>query len=225
MYQAKHAGGQRFTCCRDPHAPGAAPAGGSNGASRHARERKHSRTVEHSDGYRELREANARLESAARSAHENEARARLAHHPQIAKLASARAVLRQPLEPIRRAAALLEPAHADKGLLTRLQGLIEGQLARLSLLIDEVHVGAITLSARMHAEMVTVTVANQGFGLSPHALPGNRDSLPDDSVARGSSHPRLAVVRDLVQAYGGTVAGSSAGKNQGSALVVTLPKA
>jgi diguanylate cyclase len=301
MYQAKYAGGQRFICCRDPHAPGAAPAGGGNGASRHARERKHSHTVEHSAGYRELREANARLESAARSAHENEARARQAQHPQIAKLASARAVLRQPLEPIRRAAALLEHAHADKGLLTRLQGIIEGQLARLSLLIDEVHGGAaasarkpgdergtvdlldilylavaqsgrtltarrqtltrqippgalrvrgdaarlaqafsgllanasaytapggaITLSARMHAEMVTVTVANQGLGLSPHALPGNRDSLPDDSVAMGSSHPRLAVVRDLVQAYGGTVAGSSAGKNQGSALVVTLPKA
>jgi signal transduction histidine kinase len=41
----------------------------------------------------------------------------------------------------------------------------------------------------------------------------------------GSGHHRLAVVRDRVQAYGGTVAGSSAGKNQGSAFVVTLPKA
>jgi diguanylate cyclase len=142
MYQAKYAGGQRFICGRDPHAPGAAPAGGGNGASRHARERKHSLTVEHSAGYRELHEANARLESAARSAHEKEARARHAQHPQIAKLTSARAVLRQPLEPIRRAAALLEHALADKGLLTRLQGIIEGQLARLSLLIDDVHGGA-----------------------------------------------------------------------------------
>lgn len=301
MYVAKRAGGGSFRFCWDVQVPDPRSAPARNGDAREHALRE--RAAE----YLSLRKANHRLETALRLAAEGEARARQARQRQVTMLASASDALRRPLEPIRKAVAMLEHAHEDEALLSRLQGIIEGQIARLSGLIEDLqdggdenasnpgyergtvdllHIlcfavarskpkldarrqvltreplvdalrvhgdatrlgqafsnlldnasthtppgGAITLSATTHAETVTVTVTvpAPGFGLESGALIGNGTSPPRGGLAnsRGSNGfaPGLAAVRDLVKAYGGTLAVSAAGAGHGSEVVVRLPKA
>ncbi len=87
--------------------------------------------------------------------------------------------------------------------------------------------GHITLSLQTSPDCVTVTVADNGAGITPELLPGifdlfvhdtDRTAPPLDGLGIG-----LAVVRDLVEAHGGHVIGRSAGRNLGSEFVVTLP--
>lgn len=269
-----------------------------------ARAREHLLTVEYPGRYEELREANQRQDLAALVASDDNAQARRAPQRQRTLPASASDALRQPLEPIRRAAALLEHAHSDRMLLSRLQGIIERQTERRSMLIDamdggtgtsarnpgngrgtvdlvdilclavarsksqlaarrqvltrqplpdalRVHGdaarlgqafsclldnastltppgGAIMLSAKVLADTVTISVSHESAGLEPDALSGIFGLPSHDTVAmardNGFIHG-LAGVRDLVEAYGGTIVARSAGKNQGSVFVVTLPKA
>jgi diguanylate cyclase len=87
--------------------------------------------------------------------------------------------------------------------------------------------GHITLTAEASADSVTVTVADNGAGIAPELLPGIFDLFvqdidPSEPVFDGLGIG-LAVVRDLVEAHGGHVAGHSAGRNLGSEFVVTLP--
>jgi diguanylate cyclase len=87
--------------------------------------------------------------------------------------------------------------------------------------------GHITLTAEASADSVTVTVADNGAGIAPELLPGIFDLFvqdidPSEPVFDGLGIG-LAVVRDLVEAHGGRVAGHSAGRNLGSEFVVTLP--
>lgn len=87
--------------------------------------------------------------------------------------------------------------------------------------------GHITLSLETSPDCVTVTVTDNGAGITPELLPGifdlfvhdtDRTDPPLDGLGIG-----LAVVRDLVEAHGGHVVGRSAGRNLGSEFVVTLP--
>jgi signal transduction histidine kinase len=75
--------------------------------------------------------------------------------------------------------------------------------------------------------VITITVSDNGIGISAEALPHIFDLFVQDTGAltraSGGLGIGLAVVRDLVIAHGGTVAGYSAGRNLGSKFVVTLP--
>jgi diguanylate cyclase len=89
--------------------------------------------------------------------------------------------------------------------------------------------GAIALELAVFGNSLTVTVCDNGIGIAPEALPGIFDLFVQEARAlplcNGGLGVGLAIVRDLVEAYGGTVAGTSAGKDCGSEFVVTLPLA
>lgn len=87
--------------------------------------------------------------------------------------------------------------------------------------------GAITLAMATQELTVTITVADNGIGIAPELLPTIFDMFVQDARdserSNGGLGIGLAVVRDLVQAHGGTVIATSVGKNLGSEFVVTLP--
>jgi diguanylate cyclase (GGDEF)-like protein len=87
--------------------------------------------------------------------------------------------------------------------------------------------GAISLELAVRADALVITVTDSGIGIAPEALEAifglfvqhERGAVfAQDGIGIG-----LAVVRELVQAHGGTVVVHSAGANLGSRFVVTLP--
>ncbi|HEY0199812.1 MAG TPA: HAMP domain-containing sensor histidine kinase [Rhodanobacter sp.] len=88
--------------------------------------------------------------------------------------------------------------------------------------------GQIALTMVVLDDAVTITVSDNGIGISSEALPNIFELFVQD--ARALTHSNgglgigLAVVRDLVEAHGGTVTGYSAGKELGSEFSVTLPR-
>lgn len=119
--------------------------------------------------------------------------------------------------------------------------IVEGDLIRLTQVFTNLlgnaskytHAdGDITLDCRVDAqggggEEVVVTLADNGIGISPEALPHIWEPFVQDPLAIGFSKEGLGVgltlVRELVQAHGGSVAASSAGAGWGSAFTVVLP--
>lgn len=89
--------------------------------------------------------------------------------------------------------------------------------------------GHITLTAAVIDRVVTVTVSDNGIGIVPEALPHVFDLFVQNEHAMALHHGGLgiglAVVRELVEAHGGTVAVASAGHDKGSEFVVKLPLA
>lgn len=87
--------------------------------------------------------------------------------------------------------------------------------------------GNISLEAVASAGTLRVTVADDGIGITPEMLPRIFDLFVQDAgaavVNRSGLGIGLAVVRELVQAHGGTVVASSGGTGHGSSLVVCLP--
>ncbi len=87
--------------------------------------------------------------------------------------------------------------------------------------------GHITLSAQRSAELVTVTVGDDGIGIPATALPTIFDmfSQVDRSIerSRGGLGIGLALVKGLVEMHGGTVAAESPGPGRGSTFTVRLP--
>jgi signal transduction histidine kinase len=87
--------------------------------------------------------------------------------------------------------------------------------------------GRISLSLVTDGEVIVVTVADDGIGITSGALPHVFDLLVQDERAiamrsRGLGIG-LSVVRDLVEAHGGSVSARSAGPDQGSEFIVRLP--
>jgi signal transduction histidine kinase/CheY-like chemotaxis protein len=87
--------------------------------------------------------------------------------------------------------------------------------------------GRILLSLIPGKDAVVVTVQDNGEGVAPDLLPrifdlfSQGERTPDRS--QGGLGLGLALVKSLVQLHGGSVAVSSAGKDQGSVFSVTLP--
>ncbi len=88
--------------------------------------------------------------------------------------------------------------------------------------------GEIRLVLAANGQAATVTVKDNGIGIKPEVLPHIFDLFVQDPAASAfalNSHGLgigLAVVRDLVEAHGGTVTATSDGPGLGSEFVVTL---
>jgi len=253
---------------------------------------------------RYLREANESLVLAALSAQELEARAQESHRRQVKFIAMVAHELRNPLNPIRMAASLLERAGTDHPLLARLQGMIEHQVAHMSRLVDDLLDGSristgklrlewtdidlntvlglaidacqpgidarlqrltrttprqplaaqgdpvrlaqvfinllenaskyspdhgeILLSVQADAQEIAIHVSDKGVGISPEDLPHIFDLYVQDPRALERKNDGLglglAIVREVVQAHGGTVVALSAGVELGSEFIVRLPR-
>jgi PAS domain S-box-containing protein len=87
--------------------------------------------------------------------------------------------------------------------------------------------GQITLALALRAEQVCITVRDNGNGIEAALLPHVFDLFvqgqrtPDR--AQGGLGLGLALVKNIVQMHGGSVAAHSAGPGQGSSFTVTLP--
>ncbi|MFC5583241.1 diguanylate cyclase domain-containing protein [Rhodanobacter terrae] len=88
--------------------------------------------------------------------------------------------------------------------------------------------GEIALELLLLNNCAVITVRDNGIGISAEVLPTIFDLFVQD--ARALSHSNaglgigLAVVRELVEAHGGSVVAQSAGREHGSEFVVTLPR-
>jgi diguanylate cyclase (GGDEF)-like protein len=87
--------------------------------------------------------------------------------------------------------------------------------------------GSISLSVIVDADNLTLTVSDNGFGITAQALPDVFEPFVQNTLALGFEDIGpgigLTVTRSLVQAHGGRIAAHSPGVNRGSRFVVTLP--
>ncbi|MDQ2989377.1 MAG: diguanylate cyclase [Pseudomonadota bacterium] len=87
--------------------------------------------------------------------------------------------------------------------------------------------GDITLAVAAHGQTMRITLTDNGIGITPAALPHIFDLFVQDphavAVHSGGLGIGLAVVRELVEAHGGTVVARSTGARLGSQFIVTLP--
>ncbi len=88
--------------------------------------------------------------------------------------------------------------------------------------------GDIVLRMDTEGDQLAISVAHEGVGIAPDALPHIFDlftldtNVPLDESALGIG---LAVVHELVKAHGGSVSASSDGDDRGTEFVVRLPAA
>lgn len=253
----------------------------------------------------DLREANEHLVLAALTAGELHVAAERARQRQTAFLAAVADELRNPMAPIRIAAAMLGGLPTDERLLPRVQAIVEQQMMQMSRLVGELvdasavdtgglaldlrpvdmaqvidsavalcrpamdergqrfelhrplgglqvqgdavrleqivsnlldnaskHTydgGRIRLSVVVTADSLTLTVSDDGIGITPQMLPYVFEPFVQDIHALGFHGVGLGigltVVRALVRAHGGDLVAHSAGAGRGSQFVVTLPLA
>jgi signal transduction histidine kinase len=87
--------------------------------------------------------------------------------------------------------------------------------------------GEISLSVVARGQMIEMTISDSGIGISAEALPHVFELFAQDphavAVSREGLGIGLAVVRDLIEAHGGSVVANSAGLGHGSEFVVLLP--
>lgn len=88
--------------------------------------------------------------------------------------------------------------------------------------------GEIALDLTVLDDCTVVTVRDNGIGISAEALPTIFDLFMQDAHVLPHSNAGLgiglAVVRELVEAHGGSVVAQSAGSGHGSEFEVTLPR-
>ncbi len=88
--------------------------------------------------------------------------------------------------------------------------------------------GRIVLSVALSEDTLTLTVSDNGIGISPTILPHIYAPFVQDTQALGFNGVGLGigltVVRTLVRAHGGTLTAHSSGAKRGSRFVVTLPR-
>jgi signal transduction histidine kinase len=87
--------------------------------------------------------------------------------------------------------------------------------------------GLVELSVSSDADSLEIRVRDNGIGISARALPFIFEPFVQDAHAVGFNGVGLGigltVVRELVEAHGGTVTGTSEGDGKGSEFVMTLP--
>lgn len=87
--------------------------------------------------------------------------------------------------------------------------------------------GEIGLSVMAAEDVIVMTVSDNGIGITSEVLPRVFEPFVQDKHAIGVGGSGLGigltVVRELVEAHGGSVVASSAGSGFGSQFVVTLP--
>lgn len=87
--------------------------------------------------------------------------------------------------------------------------------------------GRITVRAQALQEQAVIVVEDTGIGITAAALPHIFDLFVQDDHAMEADEAGLgiglAVVKELVEAHGGSVVASSGGRGMGSRFVVTLP--
>ncbi len=88
--------------------------------------------------------------------------------------------------------------------------------------------GVVGLLVQAGTGSIVITVSDSGIGITEEALPHVFDPFVQDTHAIGFNGAGLGigltVVRELVEAHGGTVVAASAGPGLGSQFVVTLPR-
>jgi len=106
----------------------------------------------------------------------------------------------------------------------RLRQIVSNLLDNASKYTGKGGVISLTLSVQQQA---VITVSDNGVGIAPEVLPTIFEMFAQDARDSALSNSGLgiglAVVRELVQAHGGTVTATSAGKGLGSQFVVALP--
>lgn len=87
--------------------------------------------------------------------------------------------------------------------------------------------GNVTLSVTIKEDVLEMRICDDGIGISAQALPFIFEPFVQDVHAIGFNGAGLGigltVVRELVEAHGGTVVGISDGDGLGSTFIVTLP--
>lgn len=87
--------------------------------------------------------------------------------------------------------------------------------------------GEIGLSVAVEDDAIVMAVSDSGIGITAEALPKVFEPFVQEPHAIGFSGAGLGigltVVRELVEAHGGTVVARSAGTGLGSQFIVTLP--
>lgn len=85
----------------------------------------------------------------------------------------------------------------------------------------------VTLAATVDGSNLNICISDEGIGISPTAIPFIFNLFVRDPRAvelnRKGLGIGLTVVRDLVEAHGGTVTAASEGEGRGSQFVVTFP--
>jgi diguanylate cyclase (GGDEF)-like protein len=259
--------------------------------------------AEHERRHAQLQEANEQLVLAALTAQELQAAAEHAQQRQMDFVVTLAHELRNPLVPIRTAAAVLGGIPVNEPLLPRMQAIIERQVAHMSRLVDDLldtsrastgklrlerqEVSSVSVidaavdacrpamdvrlqnlvvqlpsyAPQMHGDpirltqilsnlldnaskytpeggeirllmevadgAVVITVSDNGIGIAADVLPRIFEPFVQDGRAVGFNGGGLGigltVVRELVEAHGGTVVASSPGGGLGSQFVVSLP--
>lgn len=89
--------------------------------------------------------------------------------------------------------------------------------------------GRITVEATVTDGRLSISVADNGIGVTAQALPRIFDLFEQEPHARafhsGGLGIGLSIVRELTEAHGGTIVANSPGKGLGSEFIVTLPRA
>ena len=87
--------------------------------------------------------------------------------------------------------------------------------------------GAVIFTVTAEADLLEIRIRDTGIGITSKALPFIFEPFVQDVHAVGFNGAGLGigltVVRELIEAHGGAVTGTSAGEGQGSEFVVTLP--
>jgi signal transduction histidine kinase len=114
------------------------------------------------------------------------------------------------------------PVEGDSVRLTQILGNLLGNAAKYT-----PAGGSVMLSVTAKADLLKMSIRDNGIGISAQALPFIFEPFVQDVHAIGFNGAGLGigltVVRELVEAHGGTVTGMSEGDGKGSEFVVTLP--
>ena len=147
MYSAKRTGRNSFAFCHDQLDKLSYVV---NTSKKHARDSDLSLEAE---AVEYMREANTQLVIAALTAQDLEVKARTAYEKQLNVMATIAHELRNPLNPIRTAASMLNHARTDESVHLRLQGIIERQVTHMARLVDDLLDGSRMTTGKLHLEL------------------------------------------------------------------------